>query len=39
MSLAKLSRKYAEMSSRISSKEQECASRVVGDMCDIVFHN
>jgi hypothetical protein len=34
--LAKLSRNYAEMSSRISSKEQECASRVVGDVCRIL---
>ena len=33
VSLAKLSRNYAEMSSRISSKEQECASRVVEDIC------
>ena len=33
--LAKLSRNYAEMSSRISSKEQECASRVVGEICRI----
>jgi hypothetical protein len=36
VSLAKLSRSYAEMSSRISSKEQECASRVVGDVCRIL---
>jgi hypothetical protein len=36
VSLAKLSRNYAEMSSRISSKEQECASRVVGDICRIL---
>jgi hypothetical protein len=36
VSLAKLSRNYAEMSSRISSKEQECASRVVGDICQIL---
>jgi len=34
--LAELSCNYAEMSSRISSKEQECASRVVGDICQIV---
>jgi hypothetical protein len=34
--LAKLSRNYAEMSSRISLKEQECASRVVGDVCWIL---
>jgi hypothetical protein len=34
--LAKLSRNYAEMSSRISSKEQECASRVVGVICRIL---
>jgi hypothetical protein len=33
VSLADLSRDYVEMSSRISSKEQECASRVVGDVC------
>jgi hypothetical protein len=33
VSLAKMSRNYAEMSSRISWKEQECASRVVGDVC------
>jgi len=38
--MAKLSRNYAEMSSRVSSKEQECASRVVGGhSSDIVFHN
>jgi hypothetical protein len=30
VSLAKMSCNYVEMSSRISSKEQECASRVVG---------
>jgi hypothetical protein len=36
LSLAKLSRNYAEMSSRISSKEQECASRVVGDFYRIL---
>jgi hypothetical protein len=36
VSLAKLSCNYAEMSSRISSKEQECASRVVGDICWIL---
>jgi len=36
MSLVKLSRSYAEMSSRVSSKEQECASRVVGDICRIL---
>jgi len=36
VSLAKLSRIYVEMSSRISSKEQECASRVVGDICQIL---
>jgi hypothetical protein len=30
------SRNYAEMSSRISSKEQQCASRVVGDVCRIL---
>ena len=34
--LAKLSRNYAEMSSRVSSKEQECASRVMGDICQIL---
>jgi len=33
VSLAKLSRNCAEMSSRISSKKQECASIVVGDIC------
>jgi hypothetical protein len=36
VSLAKLSHNYAEMASRISSKEQECASRVVGDICRIL---
>jgi hypothetical protein len=36
VSLVKLSRNYAEMSSRISSEEQECASRVVGDICRIL---
>jgi hypothetical protein len=36
VSLAKLSRNYVEMSSRVSSKEQECASRVVGDICRIL---
>jgi hypothetical protein len=36
VSLAKLSRNYAEMSSKVSSKEQECASRVVGDICRIL---
>jgi len=36
VSLAKLSRSYAEMSSRISSKEQEFSSRVVGDICGIL---
>ena len=36
VSLAKLSRNSAEMSSRVSSKEQECASRVVGDICRIL---
>jgi hypothetical protein len=36
LSLAKLSRNYAEMSSIISSKEQECANRVVGDVCRIL---
>ena len=35
VSLAKLSRNYAETSSRVSSEEQECASRVVGDICQI----
>ena len=34
--LAKLSRNYAEMSSRILSKEQECASGVVGNICQIL---
>jgi hypothetical protein len=37
VSLAKLSRNYAKLSSRISSKEEECASRVVGDICRILF--
>ena len=36
VSLAKLSRTYVETSSRISSKGQECASRVVGDICRIL---
>jgi hypothetical protein len=36
VSLAKLSCNYADMSSRISSKEQECASRVMGDICRIL---
>jgi hypothetical protein len=36
VSLAKLSCNYAEMSSRISSKEQECASRVVGNIYQIL---
>ena len=36
LSLAKVSRNYADMSSRVSSKEQECASRVVGDICRIL---
>jgi hypothetical protein len=36
VSLAKLSCSYAEMSSIISWKEQECASRVVGDVCWIL---
>ena len=36
VSLAKQSRNYAEMSLRNSSKEQECASRVVGDICGIL---
>ena len=36
VSLAKLSRSYAEMSSRVSSKDQECASRVVEAMCWIL---
>jgi len=36
MSLAKLSHNYAEMSSRVLSKVQECASRVVGDICWIL---
>jgi hypothetical protein len=36
VSLAKLSHSYAEMSSRISSKEEECASRVIGDVCRIL---
>ena len=34
--LAKLSRDYAEMSSRSSSKEEKCASGVVGDICRIL---
>jgi hypothetical protein len=37
VSLVKLSRNYVDMSSRISSKEQEGASRVVGDICGISF--
>jgi hypothetical protein len=37
VSLTKPSRIYAEMPSRISSKEQECASRVVGDICRILY--
>jgi hypothetical protein len=36
VSLAKLSRNHAEKSSIVSSKEQECASRVVGDICRIL---
>jgi len=36
LSLAKLSPNYAETSSRVSSKEQECVSRVVGDICRIL---
>jgi len=36
VSLAKLSRSFAEMSPRVSSKEQECASRVVEDICRIL---
>ena len=36
VSLAKLSRNYAETSSRVSSKEQVCASRVVWDICRIL---
>ena len=36
VSLAKMSRNYVEMSSRISSKEQECASRVAGHVCRIL---
>ena len=43
VSLAKLSRHYAEMSSRVSSKEKECASRVVGDiyriLCSTINHS
>jgi hypothetical protein len=36
VSLAKLSRNYALMSSRVSSKELKCASRIVGDICRIL---
>ena len=36
VSLAKLSRSYVEMSSRISPKGQECTSRVVGNICRIL---
>ena len=36
VSMAKLSCNYVEMSSKISSKEQECASRVMGDICRIL---
>jgi hypothetical protein len=36
VSLAKLSHNYAEMSSRISSKEKESAIRVMGDICRIL---
>jgi len=36
LSLTKLGRNYVEMSSRVSSKEQECASRVVGDICQLL---
>ena len=34
--LKNLSHNYAEMSSRISSKEEKCASGVVGDICRIL---
>jgi hypothetical protein len=34
VSVAKLSRNYVEMSSIISWKGRECASRVVGDVCE-----
>jgi len=34
--LAKLSRNYAEMSSRISSNEEKCASGVVGEICRLL---
>jgi hypothetical protein len=38
VSLEKLSCNYAETSSRVSSKEQECAaSGVVGDICRILY--
>jgi hypothetical protein len=36
MSLAKFSHNYTEMSSGVSSEEQECSSRVVGDICRIL---
>ena len=36
MLLEKLSRNYVEMSSRILLKEGECASIVVGDICQIL---
>jgi hypothetical protein len=36
VSLAKVSHNYVEMSSRILSKEQECASGVIGDVCQIL---
>jgi hypothetical protein len=36
VSLVKLCRSYAEMSSRVSSEEQECASRIVGHICRIL---
>jgi len=39
VSMAKLSRNYAEMSSRVSSKQQACASSRGGHLSDIVFHN
>jgi hypothetical protein len=39
VSLAKFSRNYVEMSSRVSSKGQECASSHGGHLPDIVFHN
>jgi len=37
VSSVKMSCNYAKMSSRVSSKEQECASRVVGDICRILY--